>query len=230
MIQQAFLLMTLICFAPSAYSADTATVTGNIQLHTQQNPTNRTPDTGPFGMDAHMLSNVSDPHPDTRVPLTMIGTQADTQSGRNVSSGFSEASLDQTESSSVPDFQTVINRITSSGSASARVHQLQTQIHLNQTQGTGPGAFTFDDKFSVTSVTDRSGNMVGQANGNYILTYQEVVGGVVKTTTCNGTFISQPVLDSSGKQLFDSEGRAVTQYTNTSGVTNSVTGPGCKTN
>ncbi|MBI1820704.1 MAG: hypothetical protein HYR79_03245 [Nitrospirae bacterium] len=197
------------------YATDTATVAGTSRV-------NFTPWRAPILPGR----KETDPHPDTSFPQTVSGTQADTQFGRNLPQGFSQVGLlDVTVSSGVGDFQNVINRINSTPSGTSRVNQLQTEINQNQSQA----GYIFNNKFSITSMTDSSGNLIGQANGNFIQTRQDLVAGAVQTTTCVGTFTTEPVLDLvTGKQMFDSAGRALMNYTNTSG-TNTGQGPGCTT-
>ena len=207
-------LFSLLTVPLPAFAADTATVSGTNQVNFT-----------PWRMNPALMSSISDPHPDTSFPQTMSGTQSDTQFGRNVVSGFSQAELDLTTTSVVPGFQSVINRINSTPSGTSRLNQLQTQIHQNQSQV----GYIFDNKFGITSMTDSAGNLIGQANGTFIQTRQEVVPGGVQTTTCVGTFTVEQVVDAStGKPLFNSDGSAVINYTNTSG-TNKGQGPGCTT-
>jgi hypothetical protein len=153
--------------------ADTATASASNQVNFT-----------PWRMNPALMTSISDPHPDTSFPQTMSGTQADTQFGRNVVSGFSQASLDSTTTSVVPNFQSVINRINSTPSGTSRLNQLQTQIHQNQSQV----GYIFDNNFGITSMTDSAGNLIGQATGTFIQTRQEVVPGGTQTTTCTGTF------------------------------------------
>jgi hypothetical protein len=225
-----FLLFFIVLFPLSVYATDTGTVSANLQVHVQQGPTTPRADPGVFGMYAGSTTSNADPRPggpeSTSFPLTMSGTEADTQFGRGTVSGFSEASIDQTTPTVNGDFQSVVNRMNSSGAGSSRVNQLQTQIHQNQAQA----GYIFDNNFSVTSVTDQAGNMVGQAKVKYIRTYQEVVGGIVRTTTCVGGGVSERALNSDGTPAFYSDGTPKFTYTNTDGTNSGISGSGCKTN
>jgi hypothetical protein len=180
------------------YAADMATVAGTHQVNFT-----------PWRMDSSLMASSSDPHPDTFFPQTMSGTQADTQFGRNLASGFSQVSLlDVKTTSGVAGFQSVVNRMNSAPSGTSRLNQLQTQINQDMSQA----GYVFNNKFGISSITDSSGNLVGQANGNFIQTRQDVVPGGVQTTTCAGTF------------TYD----AVNGYTLTSGTAQGQ-GAGCKT-
>lgn len=170
----------------------------------------------PWRVDTTGLTGPDSPHPDTSFPLTMSGTQADTQFGRGVVSGFSEGAVDGTVSQGASnEFQSFLNRFTSTGSPTSRVNQLQTQIHLNQ------GAYTFDDKFGITSTTNGAGNLVGQANGKFILTYQDLSSGAPRTIVCTGTFTAQQAVNpATGAPAFNPDGSAQIIYTQTSGIGN----------
>ncbi len=138
----------------------------------------------PWRVNPALMTSAADPHPDTLVPRTMTGTQADTQFGRNLPADFSQGNFDATTESGVGDFQSVVNRINTSNSASGRVSQLQSQINQNQSQA----GYVFDVKFGITSTSDASGNY--QAAGNFIQTRTEFIPGGTQTTTCLGTFTS----------------------------------------
>jgi len=168
------LLFFTMIFSAAVFAADTGTVSALNQVNASI-----------WRIDPNQMSGTSDPHPETIVPETMIGTMADTQFGRNVPSGFNQVNLlDQTVSSRVGDFQSVVNRMNSTPSNTGRINQLQTQINQKQLQA----SYIFDEKFGITSVTDGSGNLVGQALGTYIGTMTEYDGKKVVTVTCRGTF------------------------------------------
>jgi len=201
-----------------ALATDTTTSSGNLMVTATINGKLQ-PFGSPWAANVAGVQSISDPHPDTSVPKTMLGTEADTQFGRGTVSGFSQANLDDTTTSGVPDFQTVINRMVSSGSGTTRVNQLQTQI--NQTQG--QAGYTFNDKFGVTSITDSAGNMVGQASGTLVQTIQQATSTGVRTLTCTETFTVQQNRDPvTGALVFYSDGSAA--------VTSTITtksGDGC---
>lgn len=192
-----FLILTIV-LATAVYAADTntATISGNNQI-----------DFSPWAINGRLITSINDPHPDTSFPQGLNGTEADTEFGKNVPNGFSQVSLlDATVSSGVEDFQTVVNRITSTPSGTSRLNQLQTQIYQNQ----AIAGYIFNDNFSISSMTDSSGNY--QATGNFVQTRQDLVNGAVVTTTCMGTFTSS----------------STQGYTLTSGTAQG-TGSGCTT-
>lgn len=193
-----FLFLLPMTLTLPVFAADTGTVSALNQVNTS-----------PWGMDPSRMSASSDPHPDTSAPQSMTGTMADTQFGRGVPSGSSQVKLlDATTVTRTGDFQSVVNRISSTGSVTGRINQLQTQINQNQSQA----GYIFDEKFGITSVTDGSGNLVGQATGTFVGTMTENQGGgKIGTVTCTGTF------------TYDS-----TQgYTLTAGSQQVWKGPGC---
>ena len=193
------LLLLLIGFAGTVQAADTntATISANNQV-----------DFSPWGINGRLITAYADPHPDTSFPQGLIGTEADTEFGRNVPTGFSQVSslIDKTVTSDLEDFQIVVNRITSTVSGTSRLNQLQTQIYQNQAMA----GYIFNDNFSISAMTDSSGNY--QATGTFIETRQDLVAGAVYTTTCVGTFTSN----------------STQGYTLTSG-TPQGTGAGCTT-
>jgi hypothetical protein len=168
------LAVIMISLVSSAYAAETASVSGLNKINSI-----------PWRMDSDLMSSLTDLHPDTFFPQTMTGSQADTQFGRNLPAGFSQVGLlDATTTSGVGDFQSVVNRMNSTASGTSRLNQLQTVINQNMAQA----GYIFNNRFGVNSMTDSSGNLVGQANGNFIQTRTEVVPGGTQTTTCAGTF------------------------------------------
>ncbi|MHB8482133.1 MAG: hypothetical protein ACYDBV_05260 [Nitrospiria bacterium] len=197
-----FSLFILVLSLP-VYATDTATAS----IRNQVNFT-------PWRADILPGRSISDPHPDTSFPQTMSGTEADTQFGRNVPSGSSQVGLlDVTTTSGVGDFQSVINRMNSTASGTSRLNQLQTQINQNMSQA----GYIFNNKFSITSMTDSSGNLIGQANGNFTGTQTFVDGtGQLKTTTCTGTF----TYDAANGYTLTSGSSQIYQVSNA---------PGCKT-
>jgi hypothetical protein len=191
-----FLLVLISAVTPISAATITATTSATNQVNFS-----------PWAINGHLISGYSDPHPDTSVPQGLSGTEADSEFGRNVPTGFSQVDLlDATVTSSVPGFQSVLNRITSTPSGTSRLNQLQTQIYQNQ----ATGGYTFRDNFGISSMTDSSGNYL--ASGTFVQTRQDLVSGVVYTTTCVGTFTSDPVKG----------------YTLTSGTAEG-TGSGCTT-
>ncbi|MBI3605766.1 MAG: hypothetical protein HY202_07060 [Nitrospirae bacterium] len=182
----AILLSMSLAF--SADAADTATVSRTSQMHLQQGPSNPA-DPGPWGMDGAQMSSNTDPHPETVLPRSITGTTVDTQFGRDLPSGFSQIGLlDATTTSGIAGFQSVVTRMNSTASGTSRLNQLQTQIYQNQ----AAAGYIFDNKFGVNSMTDATGNLIGQAAGNFIQTRQEIVPGGTQTTTCAGTYTWDP--------------------------------------
>lgn len=170
------LSLFILCFSVEA--AQTATSSQILQLQSTA-----------FRFDSSLMTSQNDPHQInlTDGPYHMIDTMADTQFGRNVPTGFSQAGFqDLSLSSGVADFQSVTGNMTvSPANAGARVRQLQMQIQQNNLAA----GYQFTDQFGVTSTGDASGNLTGDAQGTFRMTQTYLVApGVARTTVCSGTF------------------------------------------
>lgn len=183
--------MAMLGFAMAAEAAQTATSSQILQLQSTA-----------FRFDSSQMTQQSDPHhiDQTDGPYHMIDTMADTQFGRNVPTGFSQAGFqDLSLSSGVADFQSVTGNMTvSPANAGARVRQLQMQIQQNNLAA----GYQFTDQFGVTSTGDASGNLTGDAQGTFRMTQTYLTGvGATKTTVCSGTF-TYSLDPATGKYVF----------------------------
>ena len=138
------------------------------------------------GFDPGTISSPNDPFPNTSTPCCLANSS---QFGNGVPTGSSRTPVEQSHTGAVSDFgfpQTT----NSSLSSGPRPLSGQRAYHLEAgfNQEVVEQGQIFNMAFSIDSMTDANGNLLGQARGSFTQVVSDPVTtqGVVRT--CTGTF------------------------------------------
>jgi hypothetical protein len=138
------------------------------------------------GFDPGAISNPNDPFPDTSIPCCLANS---TQFGNGVPSGSSLGSIEQNQSGSISDSgfpQTSSSSLLSGPGALSgeRANHLETSFNQEVVEQ----GQLFNMAFSIDSMTDADGNLLGQATGSFTQVVSDPVTTQGVTRVCSGTF------------------------------------------